>query len=138
STHTGNPVCCAAALASIECIEEENLVENARVLGGVLHSRLHQLAARYPQLGFVAGKGLVAGVGCVRAGGSEPDGDLAFEIVRRAVESGVLMFSPVGAGGGTVKINPPLMISREALAESLDVFAEILEQVCTPHEALAG
>jgi 4-aminobutyrate aminotransferase-like enzyme len=138
STHTGNPVACAAALASIECIEEEKLVENARVLGDLLHSRIRELAARYPQLAFVAGKGLVAGISCVRPGSSEPDGDLAFEIVSRAVESGVLMFSPVGTGGGTVKINPPLMISREALLESLAVFAEILEQVCAPHAALAG
>lgn len=138
STHTGNPVACAAALASIECIEEENLVENARVMGDLLHSRVRELAGRYPQIGFVAGRGLVAGISCVHPGGSEPDGDLAFEIVRRAVESGVLMFSPVGMGGGTVKINPPLMISREALVESLDVFAEILEQVCARREALAG
>src|SRR5262249_22258838 len=119
STHTGNPVCCAAALASMECIDKDKLVENARVMGDLLHSRLRELAARYPNIGCVAGKGHVAGVACVRPGGTEPDADAAFEIVRRMVESGVMMFTPVGVGGATVKINPPLTITRDALEESL-------------------
>ena len=138
STHTGNPVCCAAALASIDCIEKDGLAENARVLGGVLHARLQELAGRHQQIGCVAGKGLVAGVACVRPGGTEPDPDAAFEIVRRMVESGVMMFTPVGVGGATVKINPPLMIAREALEESLDVLAEVMEQVFARHEVVAG
>ena len=139
STHTGNPICCAAALASIECIEKDNLVENARVMGDLLHKKIHEMAERYPQLAFVAGKGLVAAISCVRAGsGTEPDGDLAFEIVRRCVESGIMMFSPVGFGGATIKINPPLVITRAALLESLTAFADILENVCATREAFAG
>src|SRR5215813_7446492 len=84
STHTGNPVCCAAALASIDLVVRENLVENARRTGAVLHSRLNALAARVPQIGCVAGKGLVAGVACVVPGTTNPDGDLAFDVVRRS------------------------------------------------------
>ena len=124
STHTGNPVCCAAALASIEVVLKEDLAGNARRMGDVLHAQLHALKARYPQIGWVDGKGLVAGVACVKPGTMEPDGDLAFEIVRRSVEKGVLMFSPVGFGGGTVKISPPLVINEEALLESCAVLAE--------------
>src|SRR3989442_3703015 len=77
STHTGNPVCCAAALASIDLVLNENLAPNARVVGGALHQRLPALQARYKQIGCVAGNGPVAGIACVIPGSKEPDGDLA-------------------------------------------------------------
>jgi 4-aminobutyrate aminotransferase/diaminobutyrate-pyruvate transaminase/4-aminobutyrate aminotransferase/(S)-3-amino-2-methylpropionate transaminase len=124
STHTGNPVCCAAALASIDLVIREDLAGNAGRMGAVMHGRLRALKARFPHIGFVDGKGLVAGVACVKPGSMEPDGDLAFDVVRRCVEKGVLMFSPVGFGGGTVKISPPLVINEEAIVESTDVLAE--------------
>lgn len=61
STHSGNPVCCAAALASLEVILDEGLVEKARLRGEQLHTRLHALAKKHPEIGNVAGKGMVAG-----------------------------------------------------------------------------
>jgi 4-aminobutyrate aminotransferase-like enzyme len=121
STHTGNPVCCAAALASIDLVVKENLAENARVVGDMLHQRLLRLQSRFPQIGWVGGKGLVAGVACVKPGSKEPDGDLAWDVVNSCIEKGVLMFSPVGYGGGTVKISPPLVITPAALEESVEV-----------------
>ena len=124
STHTGNPICCAAALASINLVVKENLAENSRAMGEILHKRLHKMKDQYPQFGFVDGKGLVAGVACVRPGTKEPDGDLAWRIVEKSIEKGVLMFSPVGLGGGTVKICPPLVINDAALNESLDAFED--------------
>jgi len=124
STHTGNPICCAAALASIDLIVREGLVENAHKVGAILHRRLHEIAARFPQIGAVLGKGLVAGVSCVKSGGTEPDGELALDIVRCCFEKGVLMFSPVGLGGGTVKISPPLTITEQAILESTAVLEE--------------
>lgn len=135
STHSGNPVCCAAALASLEVILRENLVENSRRMGNLLHERLNRMASQHPRIGCVAGKGLVAGVSCVKPGGKEPDGDLAWDIVERCYHKGVLMFCPVGFGGGTVKICPPLMITEEALEESLEVFEEAFTEVVAEHEA---
>jgi 4-aminobutyrate aminotransferase/(S)-3-amino-2-methylpropionate transaminase len=131
STHAGNPVCCAAALASLELILSENLFQRARRGGELLHGRLASLAARFPQLGFVGGRGLTAGVACVRRGSHEPDAQLAFDIVQRAVEKGVLLFSPVGPGSATVRICPPLVISEDALAESLDAFAEAVREAAS-------
>lgn len=125
STHTGNPIACAAALASIDVIVKENLAERSRTLGEILHSRLRDLQADLPEFGIVAGKGLVAGIACVRPWTKEPDPDLAWTIVERSVERGVLLFSPVGLGGATIKICPPLVISEEALEESLDVFETV-------------
>ncbi len=128
STHTGNPVCGAAGLASIELILKENLVENARKMGEVLHKGLQNLKSKFPEIGWVDGKGLVAGVACVRAGTKEPDGDLAWEVVNKCIQKGVLMFSPVGLNGSTVKIAPPLVINEEAMVESLGVLEEAFRE----------
>lgn len=134
STHTGNPVCCAAALASIDLVVEENLAENARRVGGLLHQKLLEIRARRPQLGAVLGRGLVAGVICVKPGTREPDGDLAWEAVRRSVEKGVLMFSPVGFQGSTVKICPPLVMTEEAVLDSVTAFEEAVTEALADRE----
>ena len=128
STHTGNPVCCAAALASIDLVMKEDLTGNAKKMGDLLHTRLQKMKQRLPQFGAVDGKGLVAGVACVRPGSKEPDGDLAWDIIERSLDKGVLMFSPVGYGGGTVKICPPLVINEAAMTESLDAFEEAVAE----------
>jgi 4-aminobutyrate aminotransferase/diaminobutyrate-pyruvate transaminase/4-aminobutyrate aminotransferase/(S)-3-amino-2-methylpropionate transaminase len=128
STHTGNPVCCAAALASIDLVLRENLAENARRVGGVLHQKLCALASRTAQIGRVDGKGLVAGLACVLPGTKEPDAAFAWDVVRRAVEKGVLMFSPVGYGGATLKICPPLVITEAANLDSFAAFEEAVGQ----------
>jgi len=81
---------------------------------------------RFRRIARVDGKGLVAGVSCVVPGTKEPDGDFAWNVVSRCAEKGVLMFSPVGYGGGTVKLSPPLVITEEAIAESVGVLEEAL------------
>jgi 4-aminobutyrate aminotransferase/diaminobutyrate-pyruvate transaminase/4-aminobutyrate aminotransferase/(S)-3-amino-2-methylpropionate transaminase len=137
STHTGNPVCCAAALASIDLVLNENLVDNARKVGATLHDRLHALQGRFPQIGKVDGKGLVAGIACVEPGTKNPDGDLAWELVERCIEKGVLMFSPVGFGGGTVKIAPPLVINEAAILEGVSVLEEVFAEAVGKRTAVA-
>ena len=135
STHTGNPVCCAAALASIDLVMNENLAARSRQLGDLLHRLLRAVSARIPQIGAVDGKGLVAGVACVMPGTREPDGALAWDVIERCVERGVLMFSPVGFGGGTVKISPPLVISEAALIESVSVLEEAFVEITAQRPA---
>ncbi len=128
STHTGNPVCAAAAVASINLIRKENLVENAAKVGEALHDRLCQLSRKQSDvIGPVMGKGLIAAVHFVKPGTKQPDADLAWDVVRRCIESGVLLFSPVGLGGGTIKINPPLLITEEAAMEGCKVLEGSLE-----------
>ena len=130
STHTGNPVCCAAALASIDVVVKDDLAGNACRMGAILHSELRRLQSRFPEIGCVDGKGLVAGVACVKPGTKEPDGELTWNVIERCIDKGVLLFSPVGFGGATVKICPPLVINEEALRESISVledsFAELV------------
>jgi 4-aminobutyrate aminotransferase-like enzyme len=128
STHTGNPVCCAAALASIDLIVDEELAAKACQTGNVLHRRLGELQSCFSQIGAVQGRGMVAGLSCVAPGTTEPDADLAWNVVRLCFERGVLMFAPVGFGGATVKIAPPLVITEEAILESTAVLEEAFEQ----------
>jgi len=132
STHTGNPVCAVAALASIRKIVEGGLVEHAQAMGQVLLAGLRDLAGRYSRLiGTVRGRGLVAGVQVVKGGSKEPDGDLAFAIVEKAFQKGLLLFAPVGFGGATVKISPPLTITPEAIRDGLGALCESFEEAAT-------
>lgn len=125
STHSGNPVCSAAALANIEVILREDLAGNARRMGALLHARLQKLHQLHRErIAHVDGKGLVAGLHCVQPGSRDPDADLAFDVVKRCWQKGVLLFNPVGLGGGTVKICPPLVITQDALEESCTVLEE--------------
>jgi 4-aminobutyrate aminotransferase-like enzyme len=126
STHTGNPVCCAAALANIELILKEDLAGNARAVGKTLHEGLRALKADFPQIATVMGKGLVAGLPVIDPMNKEPDAYLAYDTVRRCYEMGLLMFNPVGLGGATLKIAPPLVTSHEAAVEGVGVLREAL------------
>jgi 4-aminobutyrate aminotransferase / (S)-3-amino-2-methylpropionate transaminase / 5-aminovalerate transaminase len=139
STHSGNPVCCAAALASLEVVVRENLPAQAARKGAILHARLRSMAAKFPEIGCVDGKGLVAGVACIKPGANkEPHPDLAWDIVERCWHKGLLMFMPVGFGGATIKICPPLTIGDDALAESLQVFEEAFAEVAAEHKVEAA
>jgi len=137
STHTGNPVCAAAALASVRNVVEGGLVENARRMGEVLLDGLAGLRARHPGIvGAVHGRGLVAGLHLVHPGGKEPDGGLAFDVVEKAFQKGLLLFAPVGFGGATVKVAPPLTITTNAVREGLAVLEEtIAEAMAAPGRA---
>jgi len=64
----------------------------------------------------------------VEKGTKNPDHLLAFTIVEKCVQKGVMLYAPLGPGGGTIKINPPLVITEEALLEGLDVFAQALTE----------
>lgn len=124
STHTGNPVCAAAALASLKKIVRDDLVENSRRLGDVLLEGLEQIQKAHPdRVGHCTGRGLVAGLQMVKSGAKEPDPDLAFDVVERCYLKGLLFFAPVGAWGQTVKISPPLTITLDALQDGLGVLS---------------
>jgi 4-aminobutyrate aminotransferase-like enzyme len=129
STHSGNPLCCAAALASIEVIEQEGLVENAAKVGQVLRKHLQQIKGEFPEvIGFAPAEGLVGGLLMVKKGTKDPDYELAWNIVDLCFRKGLLMFAPVGLGGGCVKIAPPLCINDEAVTEGCEVIREALRE----------
>ena len=125
STHTGNPVCCAAALANLKKIVREKLTENAARLGPILEEGLREIQSRHADvIGHYTCRGLVAGLQVLVPGKKQPNHDLAHAIVERCFQKGLLFFSPVGAWGQTVKIAPPLTISEDALREGISVLAD--------------
>lgn len=132
STHTGNPVCCAAALANLQKLLREDLAGNAARQGRVLEAGLKKLKEKYPPIiGHVTCRGLVAGVQITKPGEKEPDSDLAHRIVELCFHKGLLFFAPVGAWGQTIKIAPPLTIPEEAVREGLQVLDEAIGEACS-------
>ncbi|MBG89935.1 MAG: aspartate aminotransferase family protein [Verrucomicrobiales bacterium] len=128
STHSGNPICSAAALANLKKIKNEKLTENAANLGVVLTERLEAIQSKHSaRIGRVSSRGLVGGLQTVLAGKKEPDPELAHRIVELCFERGLLFFAPAGAWGQTIKLCPPLTITEEALIEGMDVFASAVD-----------
>jgi 4-aminobutyrate aminotransferase-like enzyme len=135
STHTGNPVCCAAALANLKKMVKENVTANAARLEPVLLDGLKKIQRKHPQIiGHVTARGLVGGLQTVKPGTKEPDNDLAHDIIERCFHKGLLFFAPVGAWGQTVKISPPLTIPRDALEEGLAVLSEATDEAVAAHK----
>lgn len=119
SSHTGNPLCCAAALANIDAIESERLVERAAALGEILAEHLNNLKKRYPQhVGGISGKGLAYAVYLVKPGMRNLDVKLGNRVTDTAIQLGLFLLK---TGRGTLKIAPPLCIPEDALIEGVNV-----------------
>jgi 4-aminobutyrate aminotransferase len=120
STFGGNPVCVAAALATMDLLETQ-YIENARRVGEFLMRRMADWPARHKIVGDVRGKGLMIGVEIVRDQKTkERAGDLRDAIVDRAFEKGLLL---LGAGENAIRVAPPLLVDEE----QVDFAAQTLE-----------
>lgn len=126
-TYGGNAVACAAALATLDVIEEEGLVENAAEQGAHLRQRLGQIQSAFPEIGDVRGKGLMIGTEMVNADG-KPDGDRALRILKAAEKRGLLLIRCGAYGGQIVRWLPPLIVTREQIDFAMDVFEEVLKE----------
>ena len=126
-TYGGNPVACAAALAVIDVIESERLVERARAIGELMTGRLRALQDDDPRLAEVRGRGAMIAVELVRPDTLEPDADLTRRVAAAAHAQGLVVLS-CGTWGNVLRFLPPLSISDELLSEALDVLAQIFEE----------
>ena len=116
STFGGNPVACAAALAVLDVLEDEQLVANAATVGDSLRASISKLGERYDAIGDVRGRGLMTGVELVRDRATrEPAGELAARVKDEMAERGVLI-GTTGRLGNVLKIRPPLCISNDETA----------------------
>jgi 4-aminobutyrate aminotransferase/(S)-3-amino-2-methylpropionate transaminase len=119
-TFGGNPVACAAALAAIDMIEDEDLVGRARRIGELALPRLRALAGRHPAVADPRGRGAMLAVELVRPDGRTPDPALLADVVRRCAAEGVVVLT-AGTYGNVLRLLPPLVIGEDLLLDGLDV-----------------
>jgi 4-aminobutyrate aminotransferase len=123
STFGGNPVCCAAALATIALLEE-GLVENAARMGLHLMDRMRDWPARFPHVGDVRGLGLMMGIELVRDQQTkEKAPELRDRVLLQAFERGLLL---LGAGDNTIRLCPPLVVTRDQCDFAMETLEECL------------
>lgn len=127
STFGGNPVSCAAAQAVIGVIEEEGLLENAEKQGSYILKRLEEMMDGHPLIGDVRGKGLMVAAELVRDRETkEPAKKESEEVMMRCFKKGAAY---VTCGVSTIRVMPPLLITRELVDSALDIFEECLGEV---------
>jgi 4-aminobutyrate aminotransferase len=124
-TYGGNAVACAAAIATLDVIRDEELVENARTVGAVLASGLEKVAAGTPAIGDVRGLGLMLGSEFVTSDG-QPDPGAAARAQQRAAELGLLLLT-CGPFGNVVRMIPPLVVTEEQVDDALGIWVDAVE-----------
>lgn len=120
TTFGGNPISCRAALATIEVMEEEGLLSNARKMGKIALDRLASFKRDYPVVGDVRGIGLMIGIEFVKPGG-EPDPGAVSDVLKRCLDEGLILY-PCGVDGHVIRFIPPLIVDEGTLKRGLDVF----------------
>ena len=129
-TYGGNPVACAAALAAIATMDEEDLLGAARRIGATVGDRLHALQQTLPGIGDVRGRGAMQAMELVRPGTLEPDPEATRRIVAACHRAGVVVLS-CGSYGNVIRLLPPLVIEDALLDDGLDVLAAAATEVLT-------
>jgi alanine-glyoxylate transaminase/(R)-3-amino-2-methylpropionate-pyruvate transaminase len=126
NTFGGNPISVTQGLATLEVIDSENIQENARQVGSYLNERLLELQQKQPLIGEVRGLGLMLGVELVRDRESkEPADTETFEVLELAKERGLLL-GKCGLHGNTLRIQPPMCITKDDADFIIDCLDEVL------------
>jgi 4-aminobutyrate aminotransferase len=127
STFGGNPICIAAALATLDVIEKEHLRENSTEVGDHIRKRMSDWPSRLKLVGDVRGRGLMIGVEIVKDKATKEYGAAERDrIVELAFERGVLF---LGCGPSTVRLCPPLVVTKEEADVAVDVLEECIKIV---------
>jgi 4-aminobutyrate aminotransferase/(S)-3-amino-2-methylpropionate transaminase len=129
STFGGNPVACAAGLASVDVMEREDLPGRARELGAHAIDRLHDMQSAHGVVGEVRGRGLMIGVDLVDDHGDPLPKEHSVALREMALDRGLVLPAGQGWRGNTIRISPPLVIDREELDRGLDVLEECLSEM---------
>jgi 4-aminobutyrate aminotransferase/(S)-3-amino-2-methylpropionate transaminase len=137
-TYAGSPLACAAALAVLDVIEEEQLCERARKLGTLIMTRLKAMQAKSPAIGEVRGLGSMIAMELVKnRRPDQPDADLTRALVQAAAARGLIILS-CGVYGNVIRLLAPLTISEALLNEGLDVLEASLADVTGAQMAATG
>lgn len=120
-TYIGNPVSCAAALATIEYIKELNLNNRAEEVGNVIRSRFESLKAEFSQIGDVRGLGAMMALEFVKNGDPrQPDGEICHKVISGCAEKGLVLLS-AGTFKNVIRVLAPLVITDQQLQTGLDI-----------------
>jgi 4-aminobutyrate aminotransferase len=132
NTFGGNPICCAAALATLELVEREYMA-NAATVGAHFMSRLKELQGRHEVIGEVRGRGLMIGMELVTDRASKtPAKELCERIIDRAYHNGLILLA---CGRSTVRFMPPLMVTRANVDEAVGLLEQTLVECLAPGPA---
>lgn len=133
-TYAGNPMACSAGLAVLEELEEQNLIENAALMGDVLMAELHRLMDRYPFIGDVRGKGLLTAFEFVADRSTmaplPTDLEAHSRLVELAYDRGLIIYSRRtrgGTSGDHFLLAPPLIITKEQIGEMMEILTDALD-----------
>jgi 4-aminobutyrate aminotransferase/4-aminobutyrate aminotransferase/(S)-3-amino-2-methylpropionate transaminase len=126
TSYGGNPMACASALASIEVIEEENLVEKSAKLGEFILRRLYKMKETHPIIGDVRGKGCLLGIELVKDRETkEPFIEAGQKVYQKAFEKGVAWIP----ARHILRLSPPLIMPEEVASKALDLIEESIYEV---------
>jgi 4-aminobutyrate aminotransferase/(S)-3-amino-2-methylpropionate transaminase len=126
-TYGGNPVACAAALATLRVMAEQDLAGAARAIEAAMLPRLRALQQRTAVIGDVRGRGAMLAVELVRPGTLDPDAELTLRLSRACHAEGVITLT-AGTFGNVLRFLPPLVLGPELLGEALDVLDAVFAE----------
>ncbi|EMP4112358.1 aspartate aminotransferase family protein [Vibrio parahaemolyticus] len=127
-THEKSPIGCAAALATMEAIEQDGLLDKAKADSQFMREKLLEMKAKYPVIGDVRGIGMLWGIELVTDHESKARAyDEAEVVLYQCLNNGV---SFKVSQGNVIQLSPPLIITREQLTEALAIFEEAIAKVC--------
>jgi 4-aminobutyrate aminotransferase-like enzyme len=130
ATHMGDSFQCAVALANIEVIESENLLEKSIKMGALLKKGLEELQTKFEVIGDIRGKGLFLGMEIIESSKSRhPDFNRTLKLVTECEDRGLLIGGGIPTGGlgtNTVRLCPPLVITEEQVGTAIDILEDVL------------
>ena len=123
---SGNPVSCAAAIATLDIIDKENLADAALKMGSYLKSKLENIKKTCPSIVDVRGLGLMIGVEFSAEGGKE--GGQVKKILEQCANNGLILIS-CGPLDNVIRFIPPLIVTKEQIDSAVNIFEEALKEL---------
>jgi 4-aminobutyrate aminotransferase len=125
TTFGGNPIACSVALATLEVMKEENLLENTKQMGSYAVKLLESMKERHSVIGSIRAVGLMIGIEIINPATGEPNGEGLLKILDSALTKGVLFYL-CGNHGEVIRMIPPLVVTKEQIEEGLQLLDEAL------------
>ncbi len=126
-TYIGNPVCCAAALATIKFMEDNNLNERGKQVGQIIRDRFEKMKTRYPSIGDVRGLGAMIALEFVKEGDPlQPNAELCQRVMEDCGKNGLIIIS-AGTHKNVIRVLSPLVITDQQLIKGLDILEEAVK-----------